>query len=166
MRCAWKTLLSATLLAAAATQARPIVIEESAVIASPDPAIYPDFGFEVATNGEEALIAGFDDVTDYEVLQYYALLYRKVNGQWTFQRVFHHVEHYYDSYYYPVQFAMRGDLVIAALGGAPHAWRRTGGSWQALGRLGDLSEDVELTISSRRRFLSTSVPAPGPGTCT
>lgn len=100
-------------LAGTAAAARPLIIEESSTIQSPDPAIYSSFGFEIATNGTEALIAGFDDKADPEVWQYYALLYRKINGQWVFQQVLQHLAHEYDSYSYPVEFAMRGDLAVA-----------------------------------------------------
>jgi hypothetical protein len=142
-----RTVVAALLgcaLAGNAAAARPLIIEESSIIQSPDPAIYPSFGFEVATNGEEALIAGFDDKTNVEVWQYYVLLYRKVNGQWVFQRVLQHHEHFYDSYSYPVQFALRGNLAVVALAGGPNLWRRTASGWQQLGNLGGLTEDVEL----------------------
>jgi hypothetical protein len=109
--------------------ARPMIIENSTTIENPDPARYRAFGFDAATNGEYAFIAASDTQTDYEVAQYYVLLYRRVSGQWTFQGELVHREHAYDSYVYPVELAMDGDFAVVGMVGSAYEYHLAGGTW-------------------------------------
>ncbi len=122
---------------------RPIVVESNASFASPDPVAWPVFGYEVATNGEYALVSGFLNGPTNGDLNYAAFLYRRVNGQWTFQRVLRQFYKYYDSYTYPVNFAMKGNLAAVALSGGFQVYELTSTGWNDTGFGGDLTEDVE-----------------------
>lgn len=124
--------------------ARPVIIEESATLTAPDPALTPEFGREVATNGEYALISGFRDESSHaNALHYYAFLYRRINGQWTFQRSLVENHRDYDTYFYPVNFAMKGNLAAIALSGGFGLWELTSAGWTDTGFRSDLTEDLE-----------------------
>jgi hypothetical protein len=123
--------------------ARPVIIGESAVITAPDPALTPNFGGEVATNGEYALISGSLEDWRTGELNYYALLYRRINGQWTFQRPLTETHRYYDSYVYPVNFAMKGNLAGIALSAGFGVWELTAAGWTDTGFRAELAEDLE-----------------------
>lgn len=125
----------AALASAAPASARPLIIEDSATIENPDPAKYRQFGFDVATNGDYAFVAASDTTSDIEVLQYYLLQYRLVNGQWTFQRELAHIEHYYDSYSYPFELAMEGNLAAVGWVGHSDVYQLDAGTWTQVARL-------------------------------
>jgi hypothetical protein len=125
--------------------ARPVVIHETQALTTPDAARYPDFGFSVATNGEYALIGGLRrDGPILDSHHHYALLYRRVNGQWTFVREQRYVLHEADSYIYPSLVAMRGDLAAIELSGNTHAFRLVGGEWIDEGSIGGPGEDLSV----------------------
>jgi hypothetical protein len=138
------TLAAALGLMTAGVFARPVIIEESSTLTAPDPALMPQFGnLAVATNGEYALISGFRDDTFSGQIDYYALLYRRINGQWTFQRTLLEHHKYYDSYYYPVKFAMKGNLAAIALSDGAQVWELTTAGWTDAGARTELTEDLE-----------------------
>jgi hypothetical protein len=124
---------------------RPVIIQESTTLTAPDPVLTPQFGnLAIATNGEYALISGFkDESLSSGLLDYYALLYRRINGQWTFQRTLTEFHKYYDSYSYPVKFAMKGNQAAIALSGGFGVWELTGAGWTDTGFRSDLTEDLE-----------------------
>ena len=69
--------------------ARPIIIEESAVITPPAGSDYVGFGYQVGTNGQFALVIGDHprpSATERDQT-FDALLYRRVNNAWVYQRV-------------------------------------------------------------------------------
>jgi len=118
-----------TLAFATEANSKPLIIEDSATIENPDAVRYPKFGFEAATNGEYAFVAASDTSTLDDVWHYYVLLYRRVNGQWVFQRELKDGVHEYDSYSYPVELAMEGNLAVVGMLGGVHEWRLTNGQW-------------------------------------
>lgn len=134
------TLIAFTALT---VEARPVVIEEAANFTAPDAALYPDFGYEVATNGQYALTSGFRSEPNGEVWHYSALLYRRVNGQWVFERELAHNQHYYDSYSYPVEFAMKGNLAAVEIADGVRGYQLDAAGWVPSGLLGGHSEDIE-----------------------
>ncbi|HKU88286.1 MAG TPA: hypothetical protein VJP84_00725 [Steroidobacteraceae bacterium] len=123
------TCALAALAFATSATARPLVIEDTAVIENPDPVRYRSFGFDAATNGEWAFVGAADTITDYEVEQYYVLLYRRVNGQWTLQRELVHVENYDSSYSYPVELAMDGNFAVVGVNGSAYEYHLVGDTW-------------------------------------
>jgi hypothetical protein len=98
--------------------ARPVLIEESARFTPPAGVPYEYFGRQVGTNGEWALVLGdrADDSFDVEVFE--ALLYRRVNGAWVFQRVLAEGSREWgqDTYVYPVLIGMKGNHASVELG--------------------------------------------------
>jgi hypothetical protein len=130
-----------------AAAARPVVIEESATISAPLPAEFTDFGAEVATNGEYALVNGFriERTGGDEIWHYGALLFRRVKGAWNFDRVLERYDHPYDSYGYPVSFAMKGSLAAVEIARGFHLYELTSSGWTptATGVGGDNAADLE-----------------------
>src|SRR5690242_17035396 len=97
------TICIALLGVSGLASARPIVIEEKATLTNPDPVSYAQFGRQVATNGEYALVLGArDDLVDpigEPKIQRDALLYRRVAGRWQFQQVLRSAgDYFYDGY--------------------------------------------------------------------
>jgi hypothetical protein len=130
--------------AAAASHARPVVIEESASFTSPLPQEFPRFGYKVATNGEYALVNGFrEEPSPSESWVYGALLFRRVNGEWQFDRVLEQYQHFVDSYSFPVNFAMKGNLAAVALAGHHRIYALESGTWVRQDFSGDYTEDLE-----------------------
>jgi hypothetical protein len=117
------------LLVAAPATARPLIIEDSATIENPNPTRYRQFGFDAATNGDYAFVGAADTTTDDEVSQYYVLLYRRVNGQWTFQNELIHRSHEYDSYVYPVELEMNGNFAAVGMVGSTYEYHLANGTW-------------------------------------
>ena len=136
------TALALPLLAAS----RPVIIEESARLRAPDTTLYQYFGQPVATNGEYALVGA--SRTDYgggnEIAHYYALLYRRVGGQWIFQQELRHEQHEYDSYTYPMALAMKGDLAAVELNGNLRPYRLTASGWVQENSSDGPCEEVEV----------------------
>ena len=101
-----------------AAQARPVIIEESAVLAPPPGIAYVRFGSVVGTNGEYALVTGDRPPALIEEEQqqiFDALLYRRVNGNWIFQRILAQGTRHYQYDYHPVVIGMKGTLASAEL---------------------------------------------------
>lgn len=135
--------LAATLLAAAAP-ARPLLIEESQIIANPDPVRYPRFASAVTTNGNDALVLAQDrSLATPWIL--YVLHYRRLGGSWTFQgEVLRKVIDYDGDSVLPSAIALRGDLAVLELQGSPVVYRLTGGALQFIQNLGGPTEDIEI----------------------
>lgn len=137
--------LGALAIGGVALAARPLVIEDSARIVNPDPVKYDYFGSRFGTNGEWAIFDAFREDYHLETYEYYALLYRRVSGQWVFQRELWHVTHPNDSYYYPVAIAMRGDYAAVELEGKTHMFHFDGTDWSDTGKvITGLSNDIEI----------------------
>jgi hypothetical protein len=127
-------------------EARPIVVEESAIITNPDSAEFASFGGEVATNGEYALVLGSRDEYLDGTLTHIrsALLYRRVATQWVFQQVLRQTRREYDSYNFPHSFAMKGDLAAVGLDGTSEAYRLGASGWQPAGQVAGSTVDTEI----------------------
>jgi hypothetical protein len=123
--------------------ARPVVIEESARFPNPDPVSWPGFGGVVASNGTYALVLASRTGPEDQVIRA-ALLYRKVAGQWQFERILDETARAYDSYIFPNDFAFEGNLAIVELDGRTRAWRLTPQGWQSSPAIGPITEDIEL----------------------
>ena len=117
-----------TFALATPAHSRPLIIEDSAPIENPDPARYPQFGFDVATNGQYAFVAASDASGFSDVLNYYVLLYRRVNGQWTLQRELAHSTTS-NEYFYPMELVMQGNLAAIGMAGGVTAYHLVGGDW-------------------------------------
>jgi hypothetical protein len=134
----------------ARAQTRPVIIEESAILTPPPGITYKDFGWDVGTNGEYALVTAERPTTgdDNTVFPFDALLYRKSNGSWTFQRILAQGSRnlYEDDSYYPVKIAMKGSLASTQLGESTPATihRFNGTDWVASGAGAGLQEDVSI----------------------
>ena len=103
-----------------AVHARPIVIEESAVITPPPGAVYEQFGTQVGTNGDFALVLGVQpeapDVFGEQTFD--ALLYRRISGNWVFQRLLAQGTTSEDDYSaFPTVIGMKDNLASTVLRG-------------------------------------------------
>src|SRR4029079_1119783 len=110
-----------TFALATPAHSRSLIIEDSTPIENPDPARYPQFGFDVATNGQYACVAASDASLFSDVLNYYVLLYRRVNGQWTLQRELAHATTS-NEYFYPMELVMQGNLAAIGMAGGVTAY--------------------------------------------
>jgi hypothetical protein len=116
------------LIAPAAHAARPKLIHQSQTL--PKPAGYYYFGYEIAVDGDWALIAAATPSPPQGQTQRHdALLYHFVNGQWTFDRVL--VSRFQiegETLAYFRSFAMNNGL--AAIGSNPtQVFKRTDNTW-------------------------------------
>jgi hypothetical protein len=126
--------------------ARPVIVEENATIANPLPTDYPVFAYEVATNGDYAVAIGYHDANGSdESLHYAALLFRRVNGAWAYDHVLDSFVKYYDSYSWPVTFAMKGNIAALATGRSMGLWQLTAAGWTAVPGGHYLVEDAEVS---------------------
>ena len=155
-----KPVCAGILLVGASTLvcARPVVIEETTTLSNPNPTAYAQFGHQVATNGEYALVLGArDDVVDpmsEELIRVRdALLYRRIAGVWQYQRVLRGSARPWSGYYHPSLFAMNGNVAAVELDGVVEAYRLGATGWQPAGQLGYNTEDIE--IDGERIVLST-----------
>jgi hypothetical protein len=142
---AWALLVGVSSLATA----RPIVIEETATLTNPSPAAYAQFGRQVATNGEYALVLGSrdgppDPVIGSEPRYRDALLYRRIAGRWQYQGVLRASARDNDGYNYPSLFAMKGDLAAVELDGRTTFHRLQDSTWQPAGERLYPTEDLEI----------------------
>src|SRR5688572_6501380 len=130
------------------SQARPVYIEESAVLTPPNNGItYASFGFQAATNGEYALVAAERADTDYERQDFDALLYRRTSGGWQYVRILASEGRNFSEDYsaFPVQIGMKGNLASAELGDtATMIFRYNGTDWVPAGTGAGPSEDVSI----------------------
>jgi hypothetical protein len=113
------------------TQARPLVLQPTQVLTSPAPA-YQDFGVvSMAMDGDWALITANNSPSPAPNLDYddHALLYRRVNGQWVFDRVLL-TDHVGGSSfeYTPPTVAMSNSLAAASFN-PMRVFRRSGSTW-------------------------------------
>jgi hypothetical protein len=142
--------LSLTLGGLSAAHARPRIIEESGVLTPPPGITYVRFGWEVGTNGEYALVTGERPATgdDNQIYPYDALLYRRVNGTWVFQRILSQGSNslYEDWAVFPVKIGMKGNLASTQLGEETPAniFRFNGTDWVPAGPGAGLQDDVSI----------------------
>ncbi len=142
--------LAVTLGGVAGAQTRPVIIEESAILTAPPGITYRDFGWDVGTNGEYALVTAERPTTgdDNTIFPFDALLYRKSNGSWTFQRILAQGSRnlYQDDSYYPVIIGMKDNLASTQLGESSPATihRFNGTDWVVSGSGAGLQEDVSI----------------------
>jgi len=142
--------LALSLGAMGTSHARPVIIEESAALTPPPGVTYVRFGQQVGTNGEYALVTGERPTTgeNHEIYPFDALLYRRVNGNWVFQRFLaqgsRNLEE--DWSYFPVIIGMKGNLASALLGEgtAANIFRFNGTDWLPAGTGAGFQEDVAI----------------------
>lgn len=133
--------LACALAVQSAVLARPVILEESAIVANPSPATYPIFAGEVAVGGDYALISGYRD--DNDTVHYAAMLYRRVSGVWTFDRILDRFDKAYDSYTYPLNYALKGTVAVIANATQAKLYQRTGSTWTLVPGGHGFVEDVE-----------------------
>ena len=140
--------LSGAVLISGVSQARPLYIEESAVLTPPSNGFtYSNFGFQAATNGEYALVAAERADTDFDIQDFDALLYRRTSGGWQYVRILASGRRDFnqDDRAFPVTIAMKGTLASTELGDTRTRIFRFGGSdWLAAGAGETLSEGVSI----------------------
>src|SRR5882672_5019236 len=110
---------SGSVLTSGVSQARPVYIEESAVLTPPNNGVtYSSFGFQAGTNGEYALVAAERAGADYYTQNFDALLYRRTSGGWQYVRILAAAGRDFnqDDRAFPVQIGMKGNLASAELG--------------------------------------------------
>jgi hypothetical protein len=131
-----------------AAQARPVIIEETAVLTPPPGVTYVAFGGQVGTNGEYALTVGSHPQPQGGLFAqtFDALLYRRVNGNWVFQQVLAQGSRSDDDWsYFPVIIGMKGNLASVTLGEMPGSiYRFDGANWVHTGNGAGLQEDVSI----------------------
>lgn len=121
--------IACLMIAPAVHAARPQPIDQSLTMRAPT--AYPSFGYEVAIDGDWAIVAAGTAEPQAGQPQYHdALLYRRVNGQWRFDRLLVRRVQTTDNsnLVYFRSIAMGNGL--AAIGTNPiQIFRRTGDSW-------------------------------------
>jgi len=143
-----------TLLLSATALSRPVILQSTETIPSPDPT-YTSFGNGLAIDGDWAIITGekVEDPNDeYSAITQTAFLFRRVNSRWVFQRKLAEQQRYAD-YYSPSGLAMKegiavvlmGGLYIFELSGNDYVARNASGSGEGLGS--------DIGISNRRILL-------------
>ncbi len=122
------------LIASAVCVARPMVIHQSQVLKPPAGAGYYSFGYEVAIDGDWAIVtAATPSPTPTSPQQTHdALLYHRVNGQWSFDRVLvRRVSTEYGQYVGFWSVAMNNGM--AAIGSDPtRIFKRTNDTWSEI----------------------------------
>jgi hypothetical protein len=144
----WLALCGA-LLISAVSRARPVYIEESAVLTPPDNGVtYATFGFEAGTNGEYALVAAERADAPEQRQDFDALLYRRTSGGWQYVRILASAgrDFYQDDRAFPVIIGMKGNLASAELGNPAKTmiFRYDGTDWVPAGTGAGPSEDVSI----------------------
>jgi hypothetical protein len=142
-------LVAIVLACIGVAHSRPVIIEESAILTPPPGSNYARFGNMAGTNGEWALVTGqhpstgsYGDITTFD-----ALLYRRVNGSWVYQRVLAQGARDLgeDWSYFPVVIGMKGNLASAILGETYSTiFRFNGTDWVPAGNGANLQEDVSI----------------------
>jgi hypothetical protein len=124
-------LLACALIAGPALAGRPMVIRQSQVIEPPAAGGYYFFGYNAAIDGDWAIVvAATPSPTPTNPRQAFdALLYHRVNGQWTLDRTLvRRVSEVYGESAHFASVAMSNGL--AAIGSNPtQIFRRTGNTW-------------------------------------
>ena len=144
--------------------ARPIVIEESALITPPPGAVYEQFGTQVGTNGDFALVLGVQPQPPdaFSAQTFDALLYRRISGKWVFQRLLAQGTTSEDDYSaFPTLIGMNDNLASTLLGGrSARIFYFNGTDWinqnQALG----FHEDVSIDGSARSLWSGRGMERP------
>jgi len=141
--------LSGSVLMSGVSQARPVYIEESAVLMPPSNGVTyaANFGFQAATNGEYALVAAERAGSTFETQDFDALLYRRTSGGWQYVRILASGRWDYnqDDRHFPVKIGMKGNLASAALGDwRTMTFRYDGTNWVPAGPGAGPSEDVSI----------------------
>ncbi len=128
------TLIACALIASACCFARPMVIHQSQALEPPAGSGYQFFGYQVAIDGDWAIvIAGTPSPTTANPQQTHdALLYRRVNGTWTFDRILvRRVQSNSGQYEGFGSVAMNNG--VAAIGSNPtQVFRRNGNTWMEI----------------------------------
>jgi hypothetical protein len=127
-------------------QARPIYIEESAVLTPPNNGIsYSSFGFEAATNGDYALVVGRRVPVDNDTQDFDALLYRRTSGGWQYVRILASKNVSQSEYFAQLVIGMKGNLASAELADpATMIFRFDGTDWVPAGSGTGPSADVSF----------------------
>ena len=123
--------IACALIASTICAARPMVIHESQTLEPPPGSGYYFFGYEVAIDGDWAIVmaATYSSTPTSPQQTHDALLYHRVNGQWTLDRVLvRRVSTEYGQYVGFSSVAMNNGL--AAIGSDPtRIFKRTNNTW-------------------------------------
>lgn len=144
------------LLFSAAAWSRPVILQSTESIPSPDPT-YTSFGNLVAIDGDWAIITGekIDDPNDeFSAVTQTAYLYRRVNARWVLQRELVEVQSSV-GYTSRAGLAMREGIAVVRLGGV-HIFELSGGDYVARNESilsGGIGSDID--ISNRRILLGS-----------
>jgi hypothetical protein len=145
-----------TLLLSAAALSRPVILQSTETIPSPDPT-YTSFGNGLAIDGDWAIITGEkveDPDDEYSAIMQTAFLFRRVNSRWVFQRKLAEQQRYAD-YDSPSGLAMKEGIAVVLMGGL-YIFERSGNDYvarNATGSGGGLGSDIG--ISNRRILLGS-----------
>jgi hypothetical protein len=145
-----------TLLLSATALSRPVILQSTETIPSPDPT-YTYFGYGMAIDGDWAIITGekWQDPNDaYSAITQTAFLFRRVNSRWVFQRILVEQEGYAD-YIGPSGVEMKEGIAVVLLGGL-YIFELSGNDYVARnvsGSGGGLGSDIG--ISNRRILLGS-----------
>src|SRR5687767_11162324 len=145
-----------TLLLSATALSRPVILQSTETISSPDPT-YTYFGYDLAIDGDWAIITGekWQDLNDeYSPITHTAFLFRRVNSRWVFQRKLAEYQGSAD-YFVPSGVAMREGIAVVRLGGL-HIFELSGGDYVARNvsiSAGGIGSDID--ISNRRILLGS-----------
>jgi hypothetical protein len=107
-----------TLLLGATALSRPVILQSTETIPSPDPT-YTYFGYGLGIDGDWAIITGEkveDPDDEYSAITQTAFLFRRVNSHWVFQRKLVEQQGYV-GYTGPSGLAMREGIAVVLLGG-------------------------------------------------
>ncbi|HET9862429.1 MAG TPA: hypothetical protein VFP37_03240 [Steroidobacteraceae bacterium] len=140
--------LAGSMLSIAHVAAHPAYIEESAALTPPANGVtYSRFGFQAAMNGEYALVVAERADDDFDIQNFDALLYRRVSGNWVYQRILFSEGRNFatDFSSFPVVIGMKGNLASVELGDPGIAiFRYNGTDWVRMGTGPGPSEDVSI----------------------
>ena len=145
-----------TLLLSATALSRPVILQSTETIPSPDPT-YTWFGNGLAIDGDWAIITGekVEDPNDeYSAITQTAFLYRRVNSRWVLQRKLVEFQGFAD-YLSPSGIAMKEGIAVVLLGGL-RVFELSGNDYVARNvsvGAGGLGSDID--ISNRRILLGS-----------
>src|SRR5262245_33052311 len=141
-----------TLLLGATSWARPVILQSTETIPSPDPT-YTYFGYGLAIDGDWAIITGekWENPDDYEnsAITATAFLYRRVNSRWVFRRKLAEQQGYV-GYMGTSGLAMKEGIAVVLIGGL-YIFELSGSDYVAR-NVSDVGEGLgsDIDISNRR----------------
>ncbi len=148
------SLIACALIAGTAYAARPMVIHQSQTLEPPAGSGYYFFGYEVAIDGDWAIVVAATPSPSPggSPQPHDALLYRRVNGQWTLERtLLRRLQPNPGELVYFQAVAMNNGL--AAIGSNPtHIFKRTNNTWTEIAHPFTAPEDHPDFVSGELRW--------------